>query len=158
MGVYTTKTTLSNPTTGMMTTTARALVNTTARALINTTAGALINTTARALITTTSLPPTSPTHTVITSTTPAATKVVTTGKMVTNTTATAVGNGRGVPTCYHDKTCQGNLREIGCKTRFMTYVQENILIIGLVVAGIVLLEAFGICFACILSKTVDRNI
>merc|ERR1711890_202123 len=127
----TTKTTLSNPTTGMMTTTARAL------------------------ITTTSLPPTSPTHTVITSTTPAATKVVTTGKMVTNTTATAVGNGRGVPTCYHDKTCQGNLRDIGCKTKFMTYVQENILIIGMVVAGIVLLEAFGICFACILSKTVD---
>merc|ERR1712080_203270 len=118
MGGYTAKSTLSNPTTGMMTTTARALVNTTA--------GALINTTARALITTTSLPPTSPTHTVITSTTPAATKVVTTGKMVTNTTATAVGNGRGVPTCYHDKTCQGNLREIGCKTKFMTYVQENI--------------------------------
>jgi len=80
------------------------------------------------------------------------TGISTTVSPVTSGNGTDIG---GVPTCYDDSTCLGTLFTDGCQKKFLDYVEGNLVLVGGVVAGVVVLQLICIIFSCILIKTID---
>lgn len=70
-----------------------------------------------------------------------------------NTTASC-GAGKGVKSCHDDKDCKKKLYSVGCKSKLIDFIKENLVVIGGVAVGVAFIQLLGIIFACFLMKAI----
>lgn len=71
-----------------------------------------------------------------------------------STTKDYCGKDKGVKTCHENKDCTGKLYGEGCQDKLVTFVKENMILIGGVALGIAFIQLLGIVFACLLMKAI----
>lgn len=73
----------------------------------------------------------------------------------TNTTTDAFcAKGQGVKSCHKGQTCNGELYTDGCQDKLITFVKDNMILIGGVALGIAFIQLLGIIFACLLMRAI----
>ena len=65
-------------------------------------------------------------------------------------------SGGGVQSCHEGGECKNRQYTAGCKEKFISFIRNNMVVIGGVAVGIAFIELAGIIFSCCLMKTI-RN-
>jgi len=68
--------------------------------------------------------------------------------------AFCAGKDQGVKSCHTGQDCTNKVYPKGCQEKVVTFVKDNMILVGGVAIGIAFIQLLGIVFACLLMKAI----
>jgi len=70
---------------------------------------------------------------------------------------TTCNGNPGVESCYNTGECSGHIYAVGCKNRFISFIEDRLQLVAAVALGSVGIQIMGIALSCCLMRAVNKG-